>query len=133
MKVLLQVCNGAIPLLPNVLLVAQLFRKSVAAENLRMHSNDQHFLVIGTVENADPAAFRKPANSAPEKIMIELFGAGLFETEDLAARRIHPRHDVPDGAVFAGTIHTLEKRQQRIAVGRVKELLQRTQLLQMLV
>ncbi len=40
MKVLLQVPDGAIPLFPNVLLVAQLLGKPLAAENLWMHSND---------------------------------------------------------------------------------------------
>ena len=115
MKVLLHVHDGAIPLLPDVLLVAQLLGKPLAAENLRMHSNDQHFLVIGTVEDADPAALGKAACRAPEKIMLQLFGAGLFEAEDLAALRIDAGHDVPDGAVFAGAVHALEDQQQRIA------------------
>src|ERR1035441_10932424 len=98
MKGLLQVCDGAIPLLPNVLLVAQLLGKSLAAENLRMHSNDQHFLVIGTVEDADPAALGKAACRAPEKVMFEFFGARLFGAENFAAFRIDAGHDVPDGA-----------------------------------
>ena len=50
-----------------------------------MHANDQHFLIIGTIEDADPAAFRKAACRAPEKIMFQLFGARLFEAENLAA------------------------------------------------
>jgi hypothetical protein len=123
MKVLLQVRDGFIPLLPNVLPVAQLRGKSLAAENLRMHSDDQHFLVIGTVEDADAAALRKPARRAPEKVMFEFFSARLFEAEDFAALRIHAGHDVPDGAVFAGAVHALENEQQRIAVGRVVKLL----------
>ena len=133
MKVLLQVCNGAIPLLPDVFLVAQFFRQILAAENLRMHANDQHFLVIRAVEDADPAALGKAARGAPEKIVIELFGARLLETENLAAFRIDPGHDVPDGAVLAGAVHALEDQQQRIAVGCVVELLQRAQLLHVLV
>ena len=102
-----------------VFLVAQLFRKPLAAENLRMHPNDQHFLVIGTIEDADLPAFGKPARRAPEKIVFQLLGARLFETENLAALRIDPGHDVPDGAVLAGSVHPLKNQQQRIAVGRV--------------
>jgi hypothetical protein len=34
--------------------------------------------------------------------MLQLFGARLFETENIAALRIDPGHDVPDGAVLAG-------------------------------
>ena len=123
MKVLLQVRDGFIPLLPNVLLVAQLFGKPLAAENLWVHSNNQHFLVIGTVEDADPAAFRKSACRAPKEIVIELFCTGLFETENLAAFWIDPRHHVPDGAVLAGAVHALKDQQQRIAVRCVVKLL----------
>jgi hypothetical protein len=70
-----------------------------------MHANDQHLLVIGTIEDADPPAFGKAARRAPEKIMFQFFGARLFETENLAALRIDPGHDVPDGAVLAGGVH----------------------------
>ena len=112
-----------------VFFVAQLFRKPLAAQNLRMHPNDQHFLVIGTIEDADPPAFGKPARRAPEKIMLQFFGARLFEAENLAALRIDAGHDVPDGAVLAGGVHRLKNQQQRIAVGRVVKALQRAQLL----
>ena len=52
-----QIHDGTIPFLPDGLFVAQLFRKSLAAENLRMYPNDKHLLVIGTIEYADLAAF----------------------------------------------------------------------------
>jgi len=45
-----------------------------------MHANDQHFLVIGTIEDADAPAFGQAARRAPEKIVFQLLGAGLFET-----------------------------------------------------
>ena len=101
----------------------------LAAQYFRMHANDQHFLVIGPIEDADPPAFRQPAGRAPEKIMFQFFGARLFETEDLAALRIDPGHDVPDGAVLAGRVHRLKDQQHRIAVGRVVQALQLAQLL----
>jgi hypothetical protein len=43
-----------------------------------MHANDEHLLVVGTIEDADPPAFRKPARCAPEKIMLQFLGARLF-------------------------------------------------------
>ena len=53
---------------------------------------------------------------APEEIVIEFFGAGLLETENLATLWIDAGHDVPNGAIFAGTVHALEDQQQRIVV-----------------
>ena len=88
-----------------------------------MHWNDQNFLVIGTVEDADPAALGKAARRAPEKVMLQIFGARMLKTEDLAAFRIDAGHDVPDDAVFAGSIHPLKDQQQRVLVGRVVKLL----------
>ena len=73
-----------------------------------MHANHQHFLVIGTIKDADAAAFGKAAGGAPEKIVFELFGARLLEAEYLATFRIDPGHDVPDGAILSGGIHPLE-------------------------
>src|SRR5664279_694135 len=93
-----------------------------------MHSNDQYFLVVRTIEDTDPSAFGKAAGRTPEKIMLQLFGARLFEAENLTALRIDPRHDVPDGAVLTGRVHPLKNQQQRIAVGGVVKLLQRAQL-----
>ena len=60
--------------------------------------------------------------------MFQFFGARLFETENLAAFRIDSGHDVPDGAVLAGSVQCLKNQQQRITVGRVVKLLQRAQL-----
>jgi hypothetical protein len=46
MQVLLQIRDGKIPLFPDGLFVAQFFRQPLAAKNLWMHPDDQHFLVI---------------------------------------------------------------------------------------
>ena len=89
-----------------------------------MDPRDQHFLVIGTIEDADPPAFGQMSCRAPEKIMFQFIGGRLFETENLAALRIDPGHDVPDGPVLAGCVHPLKNQQQRIAVGGVVKLLQ---------
>ena len=94
----------------------------------RVHADDQHLLVIGSVENADPPAFRQIAGGAPEKIVLQFGGAGMLEAEYLAALRVDPGHDVLDGAVFSRRIHRLKDQQDGIAVGCVEKLLLRTQL-----
>ena len=88
-----------------------------------MHPNHQHFFVIGAVEYADLPAFRKRARGAPKKIVFQLVGARLFETENLAALRIDAGHHVPDSAILAAGVHPLKNQQQRIAVGRVVQVL----------
>ena len=98
-----------------------------------MDSDDQDFLVIRTVEDADTSALGKAARGAPKKIVIEFFCTGLLEAEDLTAFWIDARHHVPYCSVLPGAIHTLEDQQQRIAVRRVVKLLQRTQLFHVLV
>jgi hypothetical protein len=60
---------------------------------------------------------------APKKIMFQFIGGRLLETENLAALRIDPGHDVPDGSVLARSVHPLKNQQQRIAVGGVVKLL----------
>src|SRR5580700_106975 len=67
------------------------------------------------------------ARRAPEKIVFQLFSAWLFEAENLATLRIDPGHYMPDGPVLATCVHPLKNKQQRIAVGRIMEPLQRTQ------
>jgi hypothetical protein len=55
--------------------------------------------------------------------MFQLKGARLFEAENLAALRIDPGHDVPNGAVLAASVHPLKNEEQRIAIGRVVQVL----------
>jgi hypothetical protein len=124
-----QVHDGTIPVLPKVLLVAQLLRETLIAENLRMHANDQYVLVIRAIEDAYAPAFGKAARGAPEKIMFQLLGTRLFEAEDLAPLGIDSGHDVPDGTILTGCVNTLQYQEQGIVVGRVVKLLQRAQLL----
>ena len=93
-----------------------------------MHAHDQHFLVIGAVEDADAPAFRQAARGAPEKIVRQFLGAGMFEAEDLAALRIDAGHDMLDGAVLAGGVHRLKNQQQRVAVVGIKQSLPRAHL-----
>ncbi len=93
-----------------------------------MDAGDQNFLVVGPVEDADPPAFRQITGGAPEKIMLQFDGAGMFEAEDLAALRVDPGHHMLDGAVLSRRVHCLKDQQDGIAVGGVEKLLQRAQL-----
>ncbi len=97
-----------------------------------MHPHDQHFLVVGAVEDADASAFRQIAGGAPQKVMLQFGGAGMLEAENLAALRVDPGHHVLDGAVLSGRIHGLEYQQDGMAVGGVQQLLQGAQLRHML-
>src|SRR5437016_8039764 len=94
-----------------------------------MNSDDEHFLIVGPVENADAPALRKTARRSPQKIMIQFLGAGMFETENLASLRIDARHHVLDGAVLAGSVHRLENQQDGVLVAGVQHALQRAELL----
>src|ERR1700733_12543336 len=83
-QVAFQVDDGAISVFPEGVGVKQLFRKPLTAENLRMHPDDQHFLIIGTIKDADASAFGKAARRTPQKVVFQFLRAGLFETEDFA-------------------------------------------------
>jgi hypothetical protein len=86
-------------------------RQLLPAENLGVHPHHEHFLVVGTVEDADAAALRQAARGAPEEVVVELFAARGLERVHLAALRIDPRHHVLDRAVLAGGVHRLEDQQ----------------------
>jgi hypothetical protein len=47
-KMILQVHDGTVAPLPNRLLVAELLGEAFVAENLRMHEDDEHLLVVGS-------------------------------------------------------------------------------------
>jgi hypothetical protein len=79
-----------------------------AAENLRMDAGDQHLLIVGPVEDADPAPFRQIAGGAPEKIVLQFGGAGMFEAEYLTTLWVDPRHHMLDGAILPSRIHRLK-------------------------
>src|SRR5665647_2883348 len=102
---LFQIHDGTIPTLPDCLCIQQLLWKLLAAENLRMHLDDEHFLVVGTIEDADSPAFRQSPSRAPKKIMLQFLRIRLFKTENLAALRIDPRHDMPNGFILARSVH----------------------------
>jgi hypothetical protein len=97
-----------------------------------MDPDNEHFLIVGTIEDADPPAFRQMPGRTPKKIVLQFLLTWLFEAENLAALRIDSGHDVPDRPVFAASVHSLKYQQQRITAGGVMQVLQRTQFLDMI-
>ena len=97
-----------------------------------MHANDQDFLVIGSVEDADPSALRQIAGGAPKEVVFQFGGAGMLEAEHLAALWIDPGHHVLDGAVLSRGVHRLKDQQDGMPVGGIEKLLLRAQLRNML-
>ena len=85
-----------------------------------MYAGDQHLLVVGSVENADPPAFRQITGG---EVVFQFGGAGMLEAEYLAALGVVPGHDVFDSAVFSRRIHRLKDQQDGIAIGRVEKFL----------
>ena len=92
-------------------------------QDFRVHAHDEDFLVVRTVEDADPPALGQVSDVAPHEVMVELLRRGLLERGHLAPLRIDARHDVLDRAVFAGRVHRLEDQQQGPAVLGVEHVL----------
>ena len=80
-------------------------------EQLRVDAHDQDLFVVRAIEDADAAAFRQVLEGPPEKVVVEVLGAGLLERRHLAALGVDARHDVLDGAVFAGGVQRLKNQQ----------------------
>jgi hypothetical protein len=103
--------------LPNGVLVEHAISKSFAVEDLGVHADDQHLLVIGSVEDANPSQFRQVTGGPPQKIVLQFRRAGVFVAVYLTALRIDPEHHVLDCAVFPGCVHRLENQETGIAIG----------------
>src|ERR1700730_910987 len=88
-----------------------------------MHPDDEHLLVIGTVEDSEPPPLGQTFGVAPQKIVADVFGRRFFERKYLTALRIDARHDVLDCAVLTGCIHRLKNEQKRPAALGVENLL----------
>ena len=103
-------------------------RELLVVEIFRMHLHHQHLFVVAAIEDPDPPPFRQAAGGAPEEVVIQLLGGGLFEGEHLAAGGIDPAHYRADGTVLAGGIHRLEHQEQGVFVVGIEHPLQLVQL-----
>src|SRR5207249_3595567 len=89
MEMAFQIHDRAVPVSPDRLLIENFCRKPLAEQDFRMHADDQHFLVIGPVENPNPTPLRQALGGAPEQIMLEFRRARMLEAEYLAALWIY--------------------------------------------
>src|SRR3979411_851939 len=122
-KVLLEMANILKAFFPDFLR-DQLGRQVLFLQILLMYADYQDFFVIRTVEDADFPALRQPARRPPQKIMVQFFGRGLFETGYLARLWVYSGHHMLDQAVFARRIHGLDDQQYGPLVLRVESFLQ---------
>ena len=103
-------------MMPKRLIVAWRVHERLGAQKFGVYAEDQHLLVIGPVEDADPPPFRQIARGPPQKIVLQFNTAGMFEAEYLATLGVHAGHHVSDRTVFSSCIHRLENQQDRVAV-----------------
>jgi len=79
-----------------------------------MYTYDQHIFIMTAIEDDHFAFTWHHFVDAPQIIMCELFRGRLLETGHIHAGGIHAREDVPDGAIFAGSIHGLQDDQDLV-------------------
>jgi hypothetical protein len=77
-------------------------------EEFRMDAYDEHFLIIGTVEDTDASALGQTHGGSPHEFVIEFLRARRLERVHGDALRINPRHHMFDGAILSGRVHRLE-------------------------
>ena len=98
-------------------------RNALGFDQFGVDLHDEHFLVVGTIEDADAAALGGCAGISPEEVMAELFGRRVLEAGDLATLRVEARHDVLDGAILTCGIHGLKDDEDRPLIGGVEAVL----------
>lgn len=123
-QVPLRIDDGTVAALPQRLALKGRVRQVLGCEDVGAHAHDQHLLVVGSVEDADTPALGQGTLGAPKEVVVKFLGAGVLEAEHLAALRIDAGHDVADGTVLTGRVHSLEDQQQGVAVVGIKQTLQ---------
>ena len=88
-QVSFEIENGLVAPFPEAPSRSRRVWQPFTVQDLRMHSHDKHFLVIGPIEDADPPALGQAVVRPPEEVVIQFLGTRLFETEYLAALRVH--------------------------------------------
>src|ERR1700730_2009614 len=99
-------------MLPDIL-SGEVRRQLLPFQQFGMDAYDQHFLIMGPVENADVAAFRQGVVDPPQEMVGKLLSAGRLEVMDFTAQRIYAGHHVLDDAVLARRIHALKHDEHR--------------------
>jgi hypothetical protein len=81
-----------------------------------MHPDDKHLLAVGAVEDADPAPPGQGALVSPAEVVVQFLGGGLFEGTDFYRPGVDTAHHVPDGAVLAGRVESLQDEEHAVRV-----------------
>src|SRR4029077_16080538 len=77
-EVMLEVHDRLETIVPECPAVAAVRRQAFSLQDFRMDADDQDFLVIRSVEDADSPAFGEERLLPPEKIVFELGGARML-------------------------------------------------------
>src|SRR5437867_10451050 len=85
-----------------------------------MNAYNERLLVITAIEDADTTTFRQSLHATPKIIVVEFFRGRSLEGVDFTTLWIHSRHNMLDGAVFSGRIHSLEDQEHGPAILRVE-------------
>src|SRR5262249_25725399 len=88
-EVILELRDIEKPLPPDVF-AHELRRQILLLQDMLVHTHNEDFLIVGSIENSDPPPLRQALDVAPEKVVVEVLRRGLLERDDLAALRIHP-------------------------------------------
>src|SRR3954462_8879402 len=78
------------------MLLAGLGRELLGDEVLGVHAYDQHLLVVGAVEDPDPAARRQALLIAAQVVLVKLARGRDLEALDPHALRVDAAHHVAD-------------------------------------
>lgn len=107
-QVVFPVADMLVALLPDVLVVLDRVRQLLSLQNARVNANDDHFLIVRTVKNANAAAFRESLLMPPQIVMVEFLGRRSLKCGHLTALRIDAAHHMFDRAVLSGGVHSLK-------------------------
>ena len=64
-QVPLVIDDGLVTAFPDVTILEDVGGKALRLQDLRMHSRDEDFFVVGPVEDADPSALRETGGGSP--------------------------------------------------------------------
>jgi hypothetical protein len=115
-QVALPVVDRFVPLLPDVI-SARVGRELLAEEEvLLVHADDEHLLVVGSVEDPDLPPIRQPFLVAAQEVLVELGRRRDLEALHPHALRVEAGHHVTDRPVLARGVERLQDDEDAVGV-----------------